>query len=245
MKNMLSKKYFHILVVAIIILILVVITLFIMLRYSVEGESNMPFELSKISIISTSQGVDKPTTDTKWAFDICQNNDIYIYIDKNKEHSKEELIKYVSIENIQIEAKNKDNIKLYKPDEIDEKMMFKNTEENKVNMLEYLGNNESNLKTLKISNQGGMVAFRCSNEKIAEYKSNEEVINHNELLKKSNISNEDLKINIKFDLIIKLEKDTKYKSTIKLELPSGNIIETGTNSKEYVDNSKIVFKKIK
>ena len=50
--------------------------------------------------------------------------------------------------------------------------------------IEYKGTLESNLKNLEIANQGGIVVFRYANDKVAEYTSNDEVINHNELLKK-------------------------------------------------------------
>ena len=53
-----------------------------------------------------------------------------------------------------------------------------------IQTIKYDGDMESNLKSLKITNQGGIIAFRCANDKIAEYTSNEEEINHNELLKK-------------------------------------------------------------
>ena len=48
-------------------------------NYDENGEKNLPFNISKISIISTSEGIDKTSeTENKWAFDINQNNDIYI-----------------------------------------------------------------------------------------------------------------------------------------------------------------------
>ena len=57
---------------------------------------------------------------------------------------------------------------------------------------------------LKISNQGGIIAFRYSNDTISEYVSNDEEINHSELLKKSNITEEDLnaKLNFKYKVIV-------------------------------------------
>ena len=60
----------------------------------------MPFKLSKISLISSQEGIDKQATDTKWAFDVSQNNDVYIYIEKNNSYSKTEAIKSVKIENV-------------------------------------------------------------------------------------------------------------------------------------------------
>ena len=215
----------------------------VILKYHVEGETNMPFELSKIAVISNSEGIDKQATNTKWAFDIYQSNDIFLYIDKNSAYGKTEAIKTVVIDNIQIEANKKDNIKLYKPDEKEEKSIFKNQEENEIKTLEYKGDIESNLKQLKISNQGGLVALRCSINNLAQYQSNDEEINHHELLKKAGVKEEDLKIKLTFDLTIKLEQAKEYKTTISLDLPVGNIIEEGTTSKEITDVKDFVFKR--
>lgn len=245
LKNLAEKKIFHVCVIVTIIVSLLFILVFVILKYNVEGEKNMPFNLSKVSIISTSEGVDKPTEENRWAFDVYQSNDIYIYIDKNKEYEKTELIKSIVIDNIQIQSENNENIKIYKPDLNEEKLIFKNKDENIINTLEYIGSDESDLKNLKISNQGGIVALRCSNNNLAEYKSDEEEINHHYLLKKANISEEKLKIKLGFDFILKLESGKKYKTNIELQLPVGNVIEEGTTSQEITDLSNCIFKRIK
>lgn len=242
--NLTSKKYFHIVILIIIIAIILFALGIIILKYNVEGETNMPFQLSKISIISSSEGIDKETTDTKWAFDVYQSNDVFLYIDKNEGYGKTEAIKTVKINNIQIESNRKENIVIYKPDEQEEKVIFKNKEENIVQNIEYIGDMESNLKQLKISNQGGLVAFRCSNNNLATYISNDEEINHHELLKKSGIIQEDLKTKITFDLLIKLEEGKEYKSTISLDFPVDDVIENGTTSTEITDLKNFIFKRI-
>lgn len=245
LKNVVNKKIFHVCVMTMIVVALLFILGFVVLRYSVEGETNMPFNLSKVSIISTAEGLDKQVDDNRWAFDVYQSNDIYIYIDKNKEYKKSELIKSISVENVKIEADNTKDIKIYKPDVNEEKLIFKNKDENIVDNFEFIGSDESDLKNMKISNQGGIIAFRCSNNNLAEYKSNEEEINHHELLKKANISKEKLKVNLSFDFIIKLESGKEYKTNIYLNLPVGNIIEEGTTSTEITDLSNFIFKRIK
>lgn len=242
-RNTPNKKYLNIVIMIIIIVSILFALGIVILKYHVEGETNMPFELSKIAVISNSEGIDKQATNTKWAFDIYQSNDIFLYIDKNSAYGKTEAIKTVVIDNIQIEANKKDNIKLYKPDEKEEKSIFKNQEENEIKTLEYKGDIESNLKQLKISNQGGLVALRCSINNLAQYQSNDEEINHHELLKKAGVKEEDLKIKLTFDLTIKLEQAKEYKTTISLDLPVGNIIEEGTTSKEITDVKDFVFKR--
>ncbi|MCI8759913.1 MAG: hypothetical protein HFJ34_02105 [Clostridia bacterium] len=242
-RNTPNKKYLNIVIMIIIIVSILFALGIVILKYHVEGETNMPFELAKIAVISNSEGIDKQATNTKWAFDIYQSNDIFLYIDKNSAYGKTEAIKTVVIDNIQIEANKKDNIKLYKPDEKEEKSIFKNQEENEIKTLEYKGDIESNLKQLKISNQGGLVALRCSINNLAQYQSNDEEINHHELLKKAGVKEEDLKIKLTFDLTIKLEQAKEYKTTISLDLPVGNIIEEGTTSKEITDVKDFVFKR--
>lgn len=244
LRKITSKKYFHIVMMIVIVAIILFILGIIVLRYNVEGETNMPFQLSKISIISNSEGIDKETTDTKWAFDVYQSNDIFLYIDKNEGYGKTEAIKSVEVSNIQIEAKQKENVKIYKPDEQEEKLIFKNKEENIVETIEYTGAMESNLKQLKISNQGGLVAFRCSNDNLANYTSNDEEINHYELLKKTGVTQEDLKMQITFDLMIKLEEGKEYKSNIHLDFPVGDVIEKGTTSREITELKDFIFKRV-
>lgn len=243
LKSLTSKRYFHIAMMIVIFVIILFILGIIILKYNVEGETNMPFELSKISIISSSEGIDKEATDTKWAFDVYQSNDVFLYIDKNEGYGKTEAIKSVEINNIQIESNRKDSVKIYKPDEQEEKLIFKNKEENIVQSLEYSGSMESNLKQLKISNQGGLVAFRCSNDNLASYTSDDEEINHYELLKKAGVSQEDLKAKITFDLIIKLEDGVEYKSTTNLDFPVDNVIDEGTTSTEITDLKNFIFKR--
>lgn len=240
-----NKKSFHIVMLIIIITGLICTVGIIILKYHEEGETNMPFTLSKISIISSCEGIDKEAIDSKWAFDVYQSNDIYLYIDKNSNYGKTEIIKNICVDNIQIEAKEKEKIKIYKPDNEEEKVIFKNKEANIVDKLEYTGDVESNLKDLKISNQGGLIAFRCSYDNLVEFKSNDEQILHTELLKKANIKLDDIKMKLTFDLTIKLEGKKEYKTTISLNLPNENVIEEGVSSIEKTDLENIIFKRIK
>ncbi len=243
-KKLTKTKGFHICMIIVIITVIVFIVGMLILRYSVEGETNMPFVLDKITIISSQEGIDDGQTDTKWSFDVHQSNDIYLYINKNEKYDKTEVIKSICIDNFNVEANNKDNIKLYRPDAKEEKVIFKYKNEDIVQSLEYIGDMESDLKNLKIANQGGIIAFRCSNNNVAKYKSEEEEINHNELLKKSNITNESLQIKLSFHLTIKLESGKEYQAEITTELPTGNIVEEGNTSIEITDLKDVIFKRI-
>ena len=139
----------------------------------------------------------------------------------------------------------KDNIKIYKPEFEEENVIFKYSEKNKVDRLEYIGELINDIKTMQVSNQGGIIAFRCSNDNLTEYRSDEDTINHNELLKKANITNESLKFNLKFDLSIILEDGKEFKTNVELDLPVDDVVNNGVTSKEFTDMSKFVFKRIK
>ena len=243
LKDLTKTKSFHICMIIVIIVVILFIVGMLVLRYSVEGETNMPFNLSKITIISTQEGVDDGQTNTRWSFDVHQSNDIYVYIDKNDAYDKTEIIKSVRVDNFQTEAKNADNIKLYKPDATEENLIFQFNDEDIIQSLEYTGDVESDLKNLKISNQGGIIAFRCSNNNVAKYQSDEEEINHSELLKKAGVTEEDLKVNLTFQLTITLESGKEYQAEIKTELPIGNVIEEGNTSIEITDLKDVVFKR--
>lgn len=243
-KKLTKTKSFHICMIIVIIVVILFIVGMLVLRYNVEGETNMPFNLNKIAIISTQEGIDDGGTNTRWSFDVHQSNDIYLYIDKNDAYDKTEIIKSVRVDNFQIEAKNTDNIKLYKPNAEAENVIFQYKDEDIIQSLEYTGDVESDLKSLKISNQGGIIAFRCSNNYVTKYQSDEEEINHSELLKKAGIAEEDLKINLTFHLTITLESGKEYQAEIKTELPIGNVIEEGSTSTEITDLQDVVFKRI-
>lgn len=245
-KYIMGKKSFHICMMIVIIAVILFALGLIVLRYSVEGETNMPFELTKITVISSSEGIDKELGENRWAFDINQNNDIYLYIEKNENYKKQEAIKSILIDNIQVQKeKEKGTVNFYKPNSSESGRAFSNNEENLVQTIEYAGGLESDIKNLKISNQGGLIVFRFANDKISEYISNEEVINHSELLKKSNITEEDLKAKITFDLTIKIESGKEYKANVSLDMPVQGVIEQGTTSNEITDLKGIIFKRTK
>jgi hypothetical protein len=243
-KYIMEKKSFHVAMVIIIVVAILFVLGIVVLKYYVEGETNMPFNLTKIILISSSEGNDKDAGENKWAFDINQNNDIYIYIEKNKNYTKQEVIKSIAIENIKVQKeKELGTINFYRPNTLEEGSTFKNAEENLINELEYKGALETNLKNLEISNQGGLIVFRYANDNVAEYISDEEEINHNELLKKANVTEEDLKATLTFDLIIKLESGKEYKANVELDMPVQGIVENGTSSQEITDLKNIIFKR--
>lgn len=245
-KYLVGKKSFHICMIIVIIVIILFSLGLIILKYNVEGETNMPFKLTKIRLISSSEGIDKESGENKWAFDINQNNDIYLYIEKDNNYTKQEAIKSIMIDNINVQKeKPVGNINFYKPNISDTGGIFSNTSENLVQSIEYTGAMESDPKSLKISNQGGLVVFRYANDKLAEYVSNDEEINHGELLKKAGMTEEDLEGRITFDLTIKIESGKEYKANLSFDMPVEDILEKGTAAKEITDLKDIIFKRTK
>lgn len=245
LKYLTSKKSFHIVMIIVILSVILFTVGILVLRYNVEGETNMPFELTKITVISSSGGVSKEAVDTRWKFDLYQSNDIYLYIDKNNNYSDSDAISSILINNINVEGENKEKIKIYKPDIEEEKQIFNNKEDNIVEQIEYTGSMESNLKSLEISNQGGVMAFRCSYDNLAEYSSNDEVIDHQQLLLKAGITSQQLSAKLSFDFIIKTESGKEYSTNISLNIPIDNVVEKGTTSKEITDLDQFIFKRIK
>ena len=246
LKYLMNKKAFHISMLIVIVAIILFVLGIIVLQYNIEGETNMPFVLNKIAIISSVEGTDKEAGSNRWAFDISQNNDINLYIEKNKNYDKQEAIKSILIDNIEIQRNSeKGKINFYRPNTTESGVYFKNVEENLVQTIEYKGAMKTDLKKLEISNQGGLIMFRVANDKVAEYISNDDVINHNELLKKANVALEDLKSKLSMNLTIKIESGKEYKANIVLDLPVEGVIENGTSSQEITDTSNIIFKRIK
>lgn len=245
-KKFINTKQFHICMVALIVLAILFVVGVVSLKYNVEGEGNLPFYVSKISIISNVEGNDVEDSTNKWNLQVNQNNDIYLYIKKNDDYKDTEIIESVKLNNFNIEQNSKiGEIKLLKPDSNIESVIFKNTTEKEVNEIEYIGDMNSNIKEMKISNQGGLVVFRYAINNIGNYISNDdEEINHSELLKKLNVNDDDLKFKVTFDICITLNSGKAYKSNISLELPVNDVVNQGTQSTELTDLENIVFKRM-
>lgn len=231
--------------IVIIVLIIAIIALLI-LKYEVEGEQNMPFELSSIIVVSNAEGYqEKQSKDYVWDVDIYQINDIYLNIEKNKNYKNEEAIKSIIIDNINInENPQIGNIEIYRPS-TDSLQTYSYGEEYKItDKVEYLGDTKADIKNLKISNQGNTLILRVLNKTGKMYTSNEEEFEHSgKLLNKVDISYEEIKSKISFDLTIMLESGLSFKANIKLDLPVGDISKEGSSNLEITDMKDIVFKR--
>ena len=244
-KKIIDRKEFHIAIIGTIIVIIVFVAILIMLKYNEEGEKNLPFEISKISIVSSVEGIDNEDAENKWNLSVNQNNDIYLYIDKNSLYKNTAVLEKITLENFSVKEKAPIGIKeLYKADSNAENVIFKNSDENKVEKLEYICDEKTDIKQSKISNQGGILVFRYSNKNVGQYISNEDdEINHNELLKKINVNQEELSFSINFDILMTLQGGTSYRANLNIDLPLDNITNLGMQSKEITDLGELVFKR--
>lgn len=224
-----------------------IIVLALMIVYHYDGEIIMPFVLDKILIVSSADGKNNSTDDTKWNIDINQYSDIYIKISKNDKVNKTEFLKSVRIENMTVENSDNNKVKFYMPNSgsgdslfvYDDMYLFDRN-------LTYQAGVIDDAKTLKIGNQGGTIVFRTAKTNIANYSAeSKESINYNGLLLKNvNISSESLKYKIKFDLIIETTSTT-YKTSLSYDVPVGKIEDEGISKLYVEDFDKIIFKRVK
>ena len=240
-----GKKIVHICVILGIIVLILIIAGIIMLRYQVEGETNLPFELTKMIVVSTAESNEiEAAADTKWNFSVNQYNDIYLEIQKNDEYTKNTNIKNIIFENFVIEKNSgAENIKLYRANS--EGKVVEDEAHLVGNSLTYKGEKETNLDELKISNQGSIILLRSVNQNVCEVRSNdEEIVHGGTLLAKGNANLEDLNYKLSFDVVIETSRDIKYKGTISIELPTGDVQTQGKTQLEKTDFSDVIFKRM-
>lgn len=239
-KNLLKKCLFIIFLSA---LLMVVIS--IMLKYDVEGEKVLPFSISKILLVSTVDGhvVDDP--ENIWNIDVTQVNDLYIYIDKTLED--EQTINEIKIENFVVnKIPSKGRLKVLRPTGELSNLYTYSEQDYIFTELTYTGAAIDDLKSLEISNNGGVLAFRVALEELGTYISNddEEITYDGKLLSNLGINLEEIQFNLSFDIIITTSDDVSYKGTINLDMPIESVIEEGSSNRELTDFSNIVFKRI-
>ncbi len=239
------KNVIRFIIVVFVMSLLITTICLLMLKYAVEGEINMPFELSQLIVVSTAEGLDTQEGENTWNFDLVQNNDIYINISKNKNYEEAEIIKNITINNIKIEEEpNSGKIVIYKPSS-EENKIYEYKEEHIINnQITYTGSEAGNAKNLEISNQGGIIMFRLCSKEIGKYSSNEETISHDgTILAKAGIEYENIKYKVSFDINIELASGIKFVGNIKLDMPAGNIGVEGISKYEKTEFKDVIFKR--
>ena len=242
-----KKRMLHIYIIALALVIILLAIGMIMLRYSVEGEKNLPFIIKKINLISTAESKIKQDENKKWHAGILQKNDLFFTIEKNDKYKKVDTIKQIRLENIKITTQNEDlAIAIYRPKSNSFDYIY--SDEYKLeDKLILDGSQETNIETLQINNQGGRIGLSAIINNLTEYdfEENEKVPSDGKLLSKAGIKIDDIKFTISFDLIIETGNGNKFKAYIINELPTGNIMEEGVSSIEINNPENIVFKRIK
>lgn len=217
----------------------------VMLRYEVEGEKSLPYNLSKILVVSTVEGLQNDDGQNIWNIDVKQVNDLYIYIEENGE--TEETIKEVTIENFNLtKIPQKGEFAIYRPTG-DLENLYTHSQQNYMGKsLTYTGDAIDDLKTLEIANSGGVLGLRFSLDNLGKFISNEstEITYDGKLLQNINVNLEQIKFSVMFDVLIKTNSDVTYKGTISLELPAEDIIEKGSSNFEITNFDDVVFKRI-
>lgn len=248
MNNIKVRQMIKSWIAILVLIIIIVIVIVAMLKYEAEGETDMPYILSKISIISSAEGIpiqQEQEQANRWNLNLVQNNDIYFSIEKNDKYPKEEILKLVSIENIRItKVPQRGNIRIYMPSSSEGRLYQYEDEYLVIDHLQYKGALKSNPKTLEIGNQGGTALIRFSNTNIGEYISNEdaEIKHDGTLLTKVEATKEQITFDVSFDIIIEVN-NKKYKASTSLTLPCGNILEEGISTLEKTDLD-LIFKRI-
>jgi len=228
-----------------IIVILVMAVIFIIVKYEVEGEKQLPYYISKMLLISTVDGEKIEDEENIWNINISQINDLYIYIDSA--NTTKETIDQITIENFTINKNpEKGDIKIYRPTG-DLNNLYTYSEQNYLNeQIIYTGSVIDDLKSLEIANTGGVIGFRIALQNLGSYISNDEteVIYDGNLLSNLDITIEEVKLDISFDIIIKTSDNVSFKGTINLNTPISTIIDQGSSNMEITDFENIVFKRI-
>lgn len=240
-KNLFKRCLF---ISALVIVILLVIL--VMLRYEVEGEQRLPYKLSKILIISTVDGEKVEDGQNLWNISLNQVNDFYIYINPETEE-EEQSIKSITFDNFVVSKGELGEAKIYRPTgELEN--LYNHSEQNYIgDKITYLGDRIDDLKNLQISNKGGVVGFRLALENLGNYVSNEdtEIVYDGSLLNKINITNDNIKTKLAFDISIQTNNNVTYKGNVSLETPAGDITVEGSSNLEITNFDNVIFKRVK
>lgn len=236
----LVKRCLFLVVLAVIFLFVILI----MARYEEEGEKQIPFNIAKMLIVSSVNGVQNTESEHVWDIEVSQVNDIYVYIERNK--NEDETIKEIVFENFKTYPEDMSNIKIYRPTGELDKLYLYSTEDYKEKSIAFLGTVKDDMKNLEIANIGGMCGFRLSNENLGKFVSDEEteeIIYDGRLLEKIGISNENVKLKLAFDIIIKTDDGINYRGNVIVDMPGEGLIEEGKTTIEINDFENVIFKR--
>ena len=229
------------------LLAMIGIVIFIIKKYEIEGEKNLPYSLEKILIVSNVDGKRNEDAANIWNINLSEYNDVYVYIKNDENISEDITIKDITLDNFKITSKSKKgDLKLYRPTgELNN--LYTYSEQNYLESnLVFQGSKIDDLKNLEIGNKGGVMAFRTSLENLGNYTSNEdtEIVYNGSLLQKVGVALEDVKFSMNMDITIQTSENVSFKGTIKLDFPAGDIVANGSSNVEITDFSNVIFKRV-
>ena len=238
------KKY----IIFFFLVLAICVVFFIRIKYHVEGEKNIPFKITKFMVVSSAQTQELELNDKLYQANIIQNNDIYIAIEKNENYKKQDAIRKIIFNNFSItNQENIGSMKIYRTSLED--MKYSYIEKYEIaDSLEFVGDLNTNLKmeNMTVSNQGGLLEFSIVLDDLGKitYTENENIASDGTLIKRLNLDINDIKKMVSFDMIIELTSGKTFKSTITLELPTGDITQNGVCTNENVDSNSFIFKRV-
>ncbi len=239
-KNLIKKIIF-----VVIILLVIAASIYIMYRYSIEGEKEMPFSLERVLIVSTVDGKVNDDPNNIWNIGVTQVNDIFIYINKTTDENR--TIKDIKFQNFEIKKKPKmGKVSLLLPTDDMPRLYDKSQEDYMGKEFSYVGGKIDNLKDQEIANTGGVLGFRFSLNNLGNFVSSEngEVIYDGRLLSNLGLTIEDIAFSVGFDIIITTDKNVSYQSKMYLDLPIETVIEEGSSNKSITNFDGMVFKRV-
>lgn len=243
-----KNRIIHIYIISVILVIALSTVFFIMYKYNVEGEKNLPFNITKLMIISSAETKNFEKQENNYQADVIQKNDVYIAIEKNENYKKTDTIKEIIFKNFGIiEQAKTGKIKIYRTSEATN--TFEYIEKYLINNeVIFIGGKETNLnqEQMTIGNQGGLLKISITLEDLGKliYTENENIESNGKLLNKLNLKSEDVQTKLSFDVIIKLNSGNKFKTNIVLNLPTGDIVNEGVCTMDDTNVEKLVFKRI-
>ncbi len=244
--NTIIKEKLNKMLALLAIILAFAITIMIMFKYKTEGETNLPFLLTKIMIVSSAETETKAENPNnyKWNININQYNDVYMEIKKNYDYKKDAFIRSVTIENLQISTPNVGTEEAYMPNSTEGRQFVYDDNFKITDSLTYTGASSNNPKNLEIASQGGNLVFRVVNRNTSEYVSNEdgELAYDGTLLKKTNVNVDDVKVNVSFDVVIVTNTIT-YRGNVSFEIPPSDLEEKGVSNITITDFSNVTFKR--
>ena len=244
-----KNRIIHIYIISAILIIALSTVFFIMYKYNIEGERNLPFNITKLIVISSAETENFEKQESIYQADVIQKNDIYIAIEKNQNYKKTDAIKEITFNNFKILEQSKiGKLNFYRTTTEGTKT-FEYTENYLINNeIKYIGGKETNLQEeqMTIAYEGGLLKISATIEDLGKliYTENENITSDGRLLNKLNLKSEDIKTKISFDVIMKLSSGNTFKTTITLDLPTGDIVNEGVSTTENNNLEKLVFKRV-